>query len=269
MNRRDFLGTSTAVAALAGANVLAARDAAAQQGTAAGREVYELRFYAMQPGGDAKPLLNYLEHAAIPALNRRGASKVGVFTELDKAPSPVVCVLIPYPSFEAFVSSATELAADAAYQKAGAEYLSLPKSAAAYARIESSLMIAFEGMPKLVLPSLTQEKKPRLFELRVYESHSESAGQKKIEMFNRGEIEIMRRVGLGPVFYGETIIGARMPNLTYLLSAESPEAHKQHWGAFGGDAEWRKLRAIPEYADAAIVSRITNKFLTPVAFSQI
>ena len=35
------------------------------------------------------------------------------------------------------------------------------------------------------------------------------------------------------------------------------------------DAEWQKLRAIPEYADKEIVSRITNKILSPTAFSEI
>lgn len=270
MNRRDFLASSTVGATLAGVNSLGATDAAAaEQNGTAGREVYDLRFYNMNPGGNPKPLLDYLQNAALPALNRLGASKVGVFTELGKADSPFVCVLIPYPSIDAFFRSATELGADPAYQKAAAAYLSLLPSAAAYARLESSLMIAFEGMPKLVLPSQTTDKKSRIFELRIYESHNERAGRKKIEMFNKGEIDIMHRVGLGPVFYGETIIGTKMPNLTYMLSGENMDMHKQHWGAFGGDAEWRKISAIPEYSNAAIISRISNKFLTPVEFSQI
>jgi hypothetical protein len=36
-----------------------------------------------------------------------------------------------------------------------------------------------------------------------------------------------------------------------------------------GDPEWKKLRAIPEYADKEIVSRISNKILQPTAFSEL
>ena len=59
--------------------------------------------------------------------------------------------------------------------------------------------------------------KSRILELRIYESHSTKAGQKKIEMFNEGgEIAIFRKTGLRPVFFGETLIGPLMPNLTYM-----------------------------------------------------
>jgi hypothetical protein len=60
-----------------------------------------------------------------------------------------------------------------------------------------------------------------------------------------------------------------LPNLTYFLSAEDMESHRKHWSAFIGDAEWKKISAIPEYANARIVSKITNKFLSPTAYSQI
>jgi len=35
------------------------------------------------------------------------------------------------------------------------------------------------------------------------------------------------------------------------------------------EAEWKKPRAILEYADKEIVSRITNKLLVPAPFSEI
>ena len=46
-------------------------------------------------------------------------------------------------------------------------------------------MAAIEGQPKLARPDAS---KSRLFNLRIYESHNERAGKKKIEMFNRGEL---------------------------------------------------------------------------------
>jgi hypothetical protein len=130
-------------------------------------------------------------------------------------------------------------------------------------------MVAFEGMPKLEVPGGAGEKKPRIFELRIYESHSKKANAKKVEMFNRGEIEIFRRTGLAPVFFGETLVGARMPNLTYMLVFENMAAREKNWGTFGSDPEWRKLSANPGYTDPEIVSNITNVFLRPTAYSQI
>ena len=94
-------------------------------------------------------------------------------------------------------------------------------------------MLAFAGMPKIEFPAYCQEKKPRIFELRTYESHSELKALKKVEMFNAGEIDLMREVGLAPIFYGQALIGRDLPHLTYMLSAENQEAHKKHWNAFG------------------------------------
>ncbi len=267
MQRRDFLAASAAT--VAGATAIAANQSFAQSTAAKGREYYEWRTYQINPMVNSQPVRDYLEKAALPALNRLGCTKVGVFTELNKGDNGDVHMLVVYPSLDVFSAAATKLPADRAFASAAAAYWQLPKSAAAYNRIESWLMIAFEGMPQLVPSPLAADNKPRMFELRIYESHSEAAGLKKIEMFNSGEIDVMRRAGMGPVFYGQTIIGGRMPNLTYLLSGENLDEHKKHWGAFGADPEWRRLKAIPEYADTAIVSGIRSKFLAPTAFSQI
>ncbi len=67
----------------------------------------------------------------------------------------------------------------------------------------------------------------------------------------------------------ETLIGEMRPNLTYMLTFDDMAEHDASWKAFGGDAEWKRIRAIPEYADAKIVSRITRTFLVPAGFSQI
>ena len=121
-------------------------------------------------------------------------------------------------------------------------------------------------MRKLERPDTS---KPRLLNLRIYESHNERAAKKKIEMFNQGELAIFRRVGLTLVFFGETVIGPAMPNLTYMLVFPDEAGREATWKRFRDDPEWLKLRAIPDYADKEIVSRITNKILTPTAFSEI
>jgi len=269
MKRRDFVKTSLAATSVVGLSQTCALAAAVDKAEGPQQEYYELRVYMLKPGVEPQALHDFLRDAAIPAWNRLGSNPVGVFTPRESGETPLLYVLIPHPSLEAFATAAARLAADAEYQKAGAAYLDLPSADPAYVRFESSLLRAFAGMPKIELPPFAAEKKPRLYELRTYESHSEKAALKKIEMFNNGEIEIMRRVGLGPVFFGEMLIGTRLPNLTYLLSAEDMDAHKKHWSAFGGDAEWKRISAIPEYANSRIVSKITNKFLVPTEYSQI
>ena len=92
---------------------------------------------------------------------------------------------------------------------------------------------------------------------------------KALEMFNKGELAIFRRVGLTPVLFGEALIGSRLPNLTYLLVFDDDAARQAAWNTFREDAEWKTLRAIPEYEDKRIVSRITNVLLSPAEYSQI
>ena len=48
-------------------------------------------------------------------------------------------------------------------------------------------------------------------------NNNERAAAKKIEMFNLHELALFRRVGLTPVFFGETLVGPLRPNLTYML----------------------------------------------------
>jgi hypothetical protein len=60
-----------------------------------------------------------------------------------------------------------------------------------------------------------------------------------------------------------------MPNLTYMLVFSGEDARKAAWDTFRTDPEWLKLKAIPEYADKEIVSKITNKLLTPLPYSQL
>ena len=54
-----------------------------------------------------------------------------------------------------------------------------------------------------------------------------------------------------------------------MVTFDDMAAHDNHWKAFGGDPEWKKISAIPDYADAKLVSHITSTMLAPVACSQI
>lgn len=267
MKRRDFLKTSLAATGLTGLTAAFPSAAAEEKKTA--REFYELRLYHLRRGPKQKVFDDYLRDAALPALRRAGLGPVGVFHVMIGPDSPTTYVLLPYKSLEEFATLGARLDADAEYQKAAAEFAAAPATDPVYIRAESSLMIAFEGMPRLEVPAGAAEKKPRIFELRTYESHSKRANKKKIEMFNLGEIAIFRRAGLTPVFFGETLIGPKLPNLTYLLTYESMAAKDAAWARFGADPEWKKLSTTPGYTDPEIVSNISNVLLRPAPYSQI
>jgi hypothetical protein len=274
MDRREFVSAALVAggALLPGTNL-----SAGGQGTGAGRaqektlEYYEIRRYHLRRGPGQQVVDAYLRQAAVPAWQRAGAGPVGVFSVMIGADSPSFYVVIPHKSLDAFSAMPERLAADAEYQSAGAAYLNAAATQPAFVRIEASLARAFDTMPRLELPFGGGEngKKPRIFELRTYESHSEKAAKKKIEMFNTGEIAIFRRAGLQPVFFGETLIGQKMPNLTYMLVYEDMPAHDKQWSAFSSDPEWKKLSTTPGFTDADIVSNISNTYLRPTAYSQI
>lgn len=273
--RRAFLKTSLAASASA---ALASRLRAAPAGlSAAGREYYELRAYRLKVGASRAGLEGYLEKALIPALEKRGIRNVGVFTELDvnksaatstpKADTPV-WVFIPYASLDTYVAVSADLNSDTTVQKAGAEYLNAKKSEPAFDRIDSWLLLSFQGMPAMRLPTFSKSKVPtRVFEMRDYESHSELKALSKIAMFNEGEIEIMKDLGMSPVFFGQALSGPNLPHLRYMTCGTDLATHLANWKKFGPDPRWEKLKVQPQFQDNT--SKNTARFLTPTAYSQI
>jgi len=266
VDRRQFLASSFSASALAaGSGALQA----APQAPGKTREYYELRRYQLQ-SGPQRPLADaYFRDALIPGLNRLGISPVGVFSIDVGEGSPSLYVLIPSASIETLVNATFRLEQDAEYLKAGAPFLNAPAKQPAYARMESSLMLAFEGMPKLTVPPATAEHRARVFELRTYESPTDQDHKRKVEMFNSGEFDVLEKAGFWQVFYGDTVVGSRMPNLTYMIGFPDIEARAKMWKAFGSEPGWKKLSGSPRYNFEEIVSNITNMILSPTAYSQI
>jgi hypothetical protein len=264
-NRRDFLKTTAAVAALAAA---APRARAADAQAPAGRDYLELRAYRPRAGAPQAPLDGYLSKAFIPALNSRGIPAVGVFTELDPKPDSPVWVLVAHPTLESVESVTASLNADPAVQARAPEYLSAPtKANPAFDRIDSWLHLSFAGLPRMAVPALAREGKARIFELRTYESPTELKALNKVAMFNAGEITLMQDLGLSPVFYGQALIGRDLPHLTYMLCSPDMETHKRNWAAFAAHPTWKRLLADPQYADN--VSKVISRFLVPAPYSQV
>lgn len=274
--RRDFLKTSLAASATTAALAAGATLSAAEKSPmTAPRDFYELRSYRLKPGATSALLDTYLADALLPALKARGLGPVGVFTEVDvdkkavtstpKADSPV-WVLITHPTLESFVSISADLNTDATVQSAGAAYLKVPKATPAFDRLDTWLLRAFAGQPKLALPSFTKSPS-RIYEMRDYESHSEERALSKMAMFNDGEIPLMRDLGMSPMFFGQAIAGPNLPHLRYITGAGDLATHLGNWKKFGPDPRWVNMKDKPEYADNT--SNNTARFVVPKSYSQL
>jgi hypothetical protein len=264
LNRRKFLKTSAALVVVAGGkNALGAAD----DNIGKKQEYYELRIYKTKDANKMKMLDSYLEKALIPALGRMSIDRIGVLTNMDKPDEYSIYVIIPYSTLEIFAAVNPKLLQDKVYLLAAKEYFATLKDDPMFSRIQSKFYKAFKGMPVIEMPKQTADNKPRIFELRIYESHTEEKAALKIDMFNSGEMQIMRDTEMAPVFFGEALIGDGLPNLAYMLSASDRETHKAHWSKFGGHPDWQRMRKMPKYKDT--VSNITNFFLMPTAYSQI
>jgi len=264
LERRRFLTSSLAASAIAFTGKSEAQESAGKQ-----REYYELRKYFMQSGQQTKLTESYVSDALIPALNRMGISPVGAFNLTIGPETPTLYVLIPSASLETLVTADLHLAHDKQFMQVAEPFWNAPAKEPPYVRIESSLMIAFEGWPKLTPPASAAKHEKRVFQLRTYESPTNQDHVRKVEMFHNGEFEIFQKAGFGEVFYGDSLIGPRLPNLTYMLTFGDIGEMNAKWAAFSSDPDWKKLSASPRYAFEQIVSNITNLILTPIAASQI
>ena len=272
MRRREFLAASAAalgLAALKGTHAAAAEAAGAKQ-------LLELRVYSFASAEKQAKFDEFLQMVAVPAYERAKVFPVGVWKMLQKdngkmlpnGDSTSLWVLMPYDSAEAMLTLEDKLAADVNYTASGEKMniLNAPPKDPAFTRFESTLMISFDQCPKVERPMSPRET--RIMQLRCYESHTQEKHRKKVEMFNKGgEIAIFRRCGMNPVFFGDSLVGTKLPNLTYMLWFNDEAAQKQGWAAFMKDPDWQKISKADEYKDT--VSNITNIILRPTKSSQI
>ncbi|CCH52545.1 NIPSNAP family containing protein [Fibrisoma limi BUZ 3] len=254
MKRRQFVSASVLAAS--------ALTTAQAEPKAPKKEVYELRTYQLR-GGSSPATENYLKDALIPALNRQNIKNVGVFKEMGKTEPARLYVLIPHPSWDDYANLTTKLADDKAFATASQAYVSLTPDKAPFARYSTTLMNAFDALPKMVIPN----RESRIFELRTYEGFAEDAVRRKVKMFNVDELPIFNKTGLNPVFFGEVMAGEHMPCLTYMLTFKNMEERDANWKQFVDNPDWKRVSQLPEYANT--VSNIIRVFLEPTPYSQI
>lgn len=232
-------------------------------------EYYEIKIYHLENGEQENRVDEFLKKAFLPALNRKGIAKVGVFKPVERNPAQDIriYVFIPYLNIEQFLKIPKTLENDKAFLANGADYLNAPDSSPPYNRIENILLKAFEGMPQFKTSNLPNSPSERIYELRSYERATEFLLNNKVNMFNNGEIDIFDRLQFNAIFYGEVIVGSRMPNLMYMTSFSNMASRDAHWQKFREDSEWEELKGKKEYQNNSGKSDIF--LLKPTPYSKL
>ncbi len=236
--------------------------------TISDKEYYQLKVYTFNTDAQVNATDKYLKDAFLPGLKRQGIDPVGVFklkvNEDDTMQQTYV--LIPFGSFDQFLSHEDKLHNDEGYLAAGSDYINASYLQPPYQRIESTLMKAFPKMPMMQATKLDGPRSERIYELRSYESATEQYYKIKVDMFNAGgEIKLFDRLGFNAVFYAEVISGSKMPNLVYMTTFPDMPTRDTLWKAFFNSPEWTELKNMDKYKNS--VSKADIIFLIPTEYS--
>lgn len=265
MKRRDFCRGFLTAGTVAGLATFAA-DSVRADSPESGREFVELRKYTVKDDAKRKVLVETLDGTLIPALNRQGIKPVGVFLPIESEEKyrQNIFVVIPHQTTDSFLTLTKKLLADETYRKDAAFFCTNSKDPV-YETCENSLLYGFETCPKLETPSLGPD---RFFQIRLYRSFNIERNAAKIDMFEHGgELALFRKLGMNPIFFGDALVGRKLPNLTYMIGCESREKHDAAWKEFVKHPDWIKMRDLPQYADTA--TAIDRVLLKPSPGSQI
>lgn len=232
------------------------------------REFYQLKTYTFDRDEQVQTTERYLKEAYLPGLKNQGIDNIGVFKPRPNEADSVkkIFVLIPFSSIAQFLSHEEELTRDEIYLAAGQDYINASHEQPPYQRHESILLRAFEDMPVMKASALNGPRSERIYELRSYESPTESYYKNKVDMFNAGgEIKLFDRLEFNAVFCGEVISGSKMPNLMYMTTFSDQTSRDAHWKAFVESPEWKEMKAMPKYQNN--VSHADIIFLYPTEYS--
>ena len=235
------------------------------------RELIEIMTYSCSSLEKRDTLMRVFDAALIPALNRQGINKVGVFwssgevNDGNAAFATNVFVVIPHPTMASFVEVDQRLLADPQFMKDAAPLFEAPMADPVYDSCSISLLRGFATCPQVQQVTASPD---RVLQLRIYNSYTTERNAKKVAMFEQGgEIGIFHACGLRPVFFGQALAGDRLANLTYMLGFSDKTEKEAAWKRFRNHPAWLKLKADPQYKDTA--NKITNIVLCPSKGSQL
>ncbi|MDO4586114.1 MAG: NIPSNAP family protein [Planctomycetia bacterium] len=271
MKRRDFLSgaTSGMIATLLGTQT--SNRALADETTAIQRDFIEIRIFWVEKEEKKNALIEQIDEKLIPLRNKLGFDKIGVFSVNDELHQNDGSFIYRYKNAVFVISSHSSITKMITLEDQvrdsipASDFLNNASEFNLYSEQDCSLLQAFPSCPKVEIPTKSPE---RVIQLRYYYSPNYERNQAKLNMFDvRGELDLFRRCQMNPVFFGKTIYGQFMPNITYMLSFENDEARKKGWDQFVSSDEWKTMSGESQFENTAI--KIRNLFLKPSPKSQI
>jgi len=267
MKRRDFLTTACigGVAAASFASVSA-------QETPDKYEYFEVRKSTIRGSEKMKRMIDYNNEVMIPGCKKFGIGPVGFMVDdpqLNKSENTELRDMYsfaPYKSMDELMGLRAKFAQEADLMAKYAEYRQGTSSKNPnFESLDRTLCRFFVSCPKFEVPTQSAD---RVFQLRIYRSFDAERNAAKVRMFEEGgEIDIFRKCGIHPVFFGTALFGTFLPNITYMTGYENPEAMDKAWATFRSHPDWLKLKADPAYADTATDNKTI--YLRPLPGSQI
>ena len=223
-------------------------------------QIQEWRVYNFQMGGNTAKFDKMMTDILLPLYKGMGI-EVGCFKENNPNMPVGYYFLFVYPSFDAYLKANDQLLKNSAFVEAMKE-----DGAAArpmYFRYDSYLCRPFEAWKKV-----TPIAGKTIFEWRKYDSPNIEAGTRKVQMFNKGEIDLFLKCGINPFSFGQIIAGKDMPGLIYVTHFNDMADRDASWDKFSNLPEWQSMRAAPEWANATLPNNRVV-FLTPLPYSPI
>lgn len=231
-------------------------------------QYYQLREYQLATEAQEELTDFYLEESYIPALKRAGIGQIGVFKNhrTEKDTLTTIYVLIPMENLQQLTVLEDVLEKDKLHKKVGEPYLNAPYDQPPMVRVSGTVLKAFSHMPRMATPDFKTPREERVYELRSYESATDSLYRNKVDMFNAGgEIELFDSLDFNAVFYAEVLAGSRMPNLMYMTTFKDRETRDSRWEDFINSPKWNTLKRDPKYQNN--VSKNDTMLLYPTSYS--
>jgi len=197
---------------------------------------YVVEHMKLKNGTELPRLHEFFSQTLLPALNRIHTGPKIYLEAMIASHTPQLTVVYGFSSLEEMWGLHTKVMQDEAIAKS---MQALEASEPAFEALDSSLLEAADFSPEIKLEPAAA---PHMFELRVYHAPTWRQLGFLLDRFRGPEIKIFHRVGIHPVLYGTTVIGANSPNLVYLIPFADLAAREKAWNAFNADPEWQKVR---------------------------
>jgi len=265
MNRRTFMTRNVPAATLGLAAWRPSLAAISSGEKTMSSSYFELMYIHMQSGSQPQRMAKWLENRLMPICQKHGFSPMGFFNVEVGPELPTVVVIFNYPSLTEMEALWGKLNSDPDYAAAVAE---VEQDDPAFYRTEATLLRSTPFCPPW---STTPDGAPsnKLYEMRIYESPSNRQLNFLHDRFAGGEIDVFHKSGIHPIFYADTVFGANLPNMAYLIPFQSADHREKAWTTFRNDPDWIKIRDESIRHGGEIVRNITNIFLSPMGFSML